>query len=80
MFPDGQSKTVNLLLNGLQKEIFNASCHEGIDLDFQSVGEHTFRGTAIFKLNISYKAQLFWKNLMTNLVLFVALYLLCRLE
>lgn len=22
MFPDGQSKTVNLLLNGLQKEIF----------------------------------------------------------
>ena len=54
----------------------NASCHDGIDLDFRSVGEHTFRGTAIFKLNISCKAQLFWKNLRTNLVLFLAVYLL----
>ena len=75
-FLKGQSKTVNLLLNGL----VNASCHEGIDLDFRTVGEHTFRGTAIFKLNISCKAHLFWKNLITNLVLVVAVYLLCQLE
>ena len=58
----------------------NASCHDGIDLDFRSVGEHTFRGIAIFKLNISCKAQLLWKNRRTNLVLFLAVYLLYRLE